>query len=329
MADERVDVHVLTGFLGSGKTTVLRRLLTDPRLVETAVLVNEFGAVGLDHLLVEAIAGEPLLLGGGCVCCTLRGDVGQALRDLWTRRARGEVPAFRRVILETTGLADPTPIMATIAADLALRHHFRPAQVITTIDAVNGAETLRRYAESAQQAAAADVLLLTKRDLAGPEALAATQRLLRDVNPIARIEVIEAGDAPPEILLAADPAAQIARAARWEAAAPADTPRHNGIAACVIEHDRPIRWAEFGLWFSLLAHRHGTRILRMKGLLALEGSETPILVQAAQHLVHRPEHLPMAMGRGTRSSLVLIVDGLDLALIRRSFAVMVAGAGCK
>ena len=183
MADERVDIHVLTGFLGSGKTTVLRRLLADPRLAETAVLVNEFGAVGLDHLLVEAIEGEPVLLGGGCVCCTLRGDVREALRDLWTRRARGEVPAFRRVILETTGLADPTPIMATVAADLALRHHFRPGHVITTIDAVNGAQTLSRYEESAQQAAAADVLLLTKRDLVDLEALAATKAVLRDVNP--------------------------------------------------------------------------------------------------------------------------------------------------
>ncbi len=327
MADERVDIHVLTGFLGSGKTTVLRRLLADPRLAETAVLVNEFGAVGLDHLLVEAIEGEPVLLGGGCVCCTLRGDVREALRDLWTRRARGEVPAFRRVILETTGLADPTPIMATVAADLALRHHFRPGHVITTIDAVNGAQTLSRYEESAQQAAAADVLLLTKRDLVDLEALAATKAVLRDVNPLARIEMIEAGDAPPEILLAADPAAQIARAARWETAAPADAPRHNGIAACVIEHDRPIRWAAFGLWFSLLAHRHGARILRMKGILTLEGSETPILVQAVQHLVHRPEHLPAAMGDGSRSSLVLIVDGLNLQLIRRSFAVMVARAG--
>lgn len=104
MVDTRVDVHVLTGFLGSGKTTVLRRLLADPRLAETAVLVNEFGAVGLDHLLVDAIEGEPVLLGGGCVCCTLRGDVGQALRDLWTRRARGEVPAFKRVILRRPGL---------------------------------------------------------------------------------------------------------------------------------------------------------------------------------------------------------------------------------
>ncbi|HTH99326.1 MAG TPA: GTP-binding protein [Acidisoma sp.] len=326
MADDRLDVHVLTGFLGSGKTTVLRRLLHDPQLADTAVLINEFGAVGLDHLLVDAIVGEPVLLGGGCVCCTLRGDVGDSLRDLWTRRARGDLPLFRRVVIETTGLADPTPIMATVAADLALRHHFRPGQVITTVDAVNGLATLARFPESAQQAGVADMLLVTKRDLVNAEERAGVLSALSRLNPIARIEAIEAGAAPVAALLGLDAGDQIARAARWAGVTPPAGPLHAGITATVIEYDRPISWAAFGLWFSLLAHRHGGRILRMKGILALEGSDTPVLVQAAQHLVHRPEHLPKATGAAGHSSLVLITDGLDSDLIRQSFDVMVAGA---
>lgn len=324
MADSLVDVHVLTGFLGSGKTTVLRHLLAAPDLAETAVLVNEFGAVGLDHLLVAAIEGEPVLLGGGCVCCTLRGDVGQALRDLWAKRARGQIPSFRRVVIETTGLADPTPIMATVAGDLALRHHFSPGQVITTVDSVNGAKTLARYPESAQQAGAADVLLVTKRDIAPSESLETLRSSLRAMNPVARIEVIEGGKVSPEIMLRVDIGDQIARATHWAGRPVGNKVLHGGIATCIIEHDHPIDWAAFGLWFSLLAHRHGARILRMKGILALEGSETPVLVQAAQHLVHPPEHLPLGTAPTGQSSLVLIVDGLDPNLLRESFDVIVA-----
>jgi G3E family GTPase len=327
MIDERVDVHVLTGFLGSGKTTALRRLLADPRLTETAVLVNEFGAVGIDHLLVEAVNGQPVLLSGGCVCCQLRGDVSQALRDLWRRRASGEIPPFNRVIFETTGLADPMPIMATLISDRALRHHFRPGHVITTVDLVNGAATLQRYRECARQVTAADILLVTKCDLGGAESRTVMTGLLRAANPMAQIEAITDGAAEPDLLLNSAPEDQVARAARWLDAAPNGMSRHARIVASVIEHDRPIDWADFGLWFSLLAHRHGAKILRMKGILSLQGSATQVLVQAAQHLVHRPEHLPAGLRHGSRSSLVLITDGLDTALLHRSFAVMV-GRSC-
>lgn len=327
MRDERIAVSVLSGFLGSGKTTVLRHLLAAPSLQKTAVLINEFGSVGLDHLLVDALVGEPVLLGGGCVCCTLRGDVRNSLLDLWARRGRGALPPFDRVVIETTGLADPIPIMASVAHDLALRHHFKPGQIITTVDAVQGLGTLDRHAESLQQVQAADMLLVTKRDLVSSAALAKTTSALSALNPFARIEPITGGAAPPSALLGLDGLETIERAARWSALPAAAHPRHRGITATVIEADRPLDWAAFALWFSLLTHRHGAQILRMKGILGLEGSTTPVLVQSAQHLVHRPEHLPRGAVAPGRSFLVLITDRLDARLLRRSFDVIVMQHG--
>ena len=158
-------VFLLTGFLGSGKTTLLARMLRDPALADSAVLINEFGEVGLDHLLVEKIDETMVLLGSGCLCCTIRGELASAIRDLHAKRERGLVPPFKRLVIETTGLADPAPALSTISADPVLRHHFRIGAVITTVDAVNGLDQLRHQPESVKQAAVADRLVLTKTDL--------------------------------------------------------------------------------------------------------------------------------------------------------------------
>lgn len=319
----RVEVHVLTGFLGSGKTTVLRHLLADNRLVDTAVLINEFGAVGLDHLMVDAVVGEAVLLGSGCVCCTIRGDIATSLRDLWSRRTRGELPLFTRVIIETTGLADPMPVMATIAADLALRHHFVPGLIVTTIDAVNGVETLTRFPENMQQIKLADVLLITKSDIANPSLLAEVRVHLRGLNPLAAIQEISGGHADPVLLLRRLSAEEeIEHASRWMVPYKVG-PRHNMITPCVIERDQQVDWAEFVLWFSLLVHRHGARILRMKGILR-QGEQQPVIVQSVQHLVHRPEHLKSDHYNGPGVSLVLITEGVDPEQLQRSFATLVS-----
>src|SRR3954447_26370415 len=158
-------VNLITGFLGSGKTTLLQRLLADPALSGTAVLINEFGEVGLDHHLLERIDETAVLLRSGCICCTIRGDLARAIRDLHSRRERGTLPRFGRLVIESSGLADPFPILATLKADPVLRHHFRPGAVVTTVDAVNLPAQIERYVESLRQVAIADRLVLTKTDL--------------------------------------------------------------------------------------------------------------------------------------------------------------------
>ena len=161
-----IPVNVITGFLGSGKTTLLQRLLAAPQLADTAVLVNEFGEVGLDHHLLQRLDDEIVLLQSGCLCCTIRGDLSAAMRDLYSKRERGEIVPFRRLVIETTGLADPVPILSTVMTEPVLRHHFRLGNVVTTVDAVNGLTHLERQPESAKQAAVADRIVITKTDIA-------------------------------------------------------------------------------------------------------------------------------------------------------------------
>ena len=179
-------VIVVTGFLGSGKTTLLNHMLRHPSLADAAVLVNEFGAVGLDHFLVEAMDENTVLLESGCLCCTIRGDLKDAIIDLNSRRARGEIPPYRRLIVETTGLADPAPILFTLSADMVLKHHYRLGAVITTVDGVNGLRQLKRHPESVKQATVADRIVLTKPDIADADDLARLRAKLTRLNRSAR-----------------------------------------------------------------------------------------------------------------------------------------------
>ena len=189
MADygDLTPVNIVTGFLGSGKTTLLQRLLRSPELSDVAVLVNEFGEVGLDHHLLQNVAESTLLLENGCLCCAVRGDLQKALRDLLSRRTRGDIPHFRRVVIETSGLADPAPIAYTLLSEAVLRHHFRLSGIITTVDAVNGASQLDRFGESVKQVSMADRLVVTKTDLSDEPTLAALRRRLRGLNVSAHI----------------------------------------------------------------------------------------------------------------------------------------------
>jgi G3E family GTPase len=197
-------VTLITGFLGSGKTTLLQRLLRDPALSDTAVLINEFGEIGLDHHLLERIDETMVMLQSGCVCCTIRGEFSTAIKDLHSRRERGLLPPFRRLVIESTGLADPFPILSTIRSDPVLRHHFCLGNVITTVDAVNGARTLDAQPESIKQIAAADRLVLTKTDLASAEASDRLTRRLRQINPDAPLWRNTEEDLDADALLSAD-----------------------------------------------------------------------------------------------------------------------------
>ena len=197
-------VTLITGFLGSGKTTLLQRLLLDPRLSDTAVLINEFGEIGLDHYLLERIDETMVMLQSGCVCCTIRGELSMAIKDLHSRRERGLLPPFRRLVIESTGLADPFPILSTVRSDPVLRHHFSLGTVITTVDAVNGTRTLDAQPESAKQAAIADRLVLTKTDIATSETADHLTRQLRRINPEAPLWRSAEDDLDAEALLSGE-----------------------------------------------------------------------------------------------------------------------------
>jgi G3E family GTPase len=331
---EAIPVNVITGFLGSGKTSLLQRLLAAPDLGDTAVLVNEFGEIGLDHHLLRRLDTDIVLLQSGCLCCTIRGDLSAAIRDLYSRRERGEIPPFRRLVIETTGLADPVPILSTIMAEPVIRHHFRLGNIVTTVDAVNGPRQLDRQPESVKQAAVADRLVVTKIDLAIPADVAALRQRLRRLNPSARhIESDGLGPLDPQDLLIADVADEAGRAdevRRWlrvETSHPGhaghrhDVNRHDdAIHAFCLRYERPLDWTAFGLWLGMLLHRHGEDVLRVKGMLHVAGSHRPVVVHGVQHLIHAPFHLAEWPDDDHSSRIVFIVRGLDRAMIERSLA---------
>ena len=340
-----IPVCVLTGFLGSGKTTVLRHLLAHPAMDETAVVVNEFGEVGLDHHLLESGSEDTVLLNSGCLCCTVRNDLVQTLRVLFKRRARREVPPFRRLVIETTGLADPAPILHTLMTDPVLAEWFRLDGVIATVDAVAGAATLDRHPESVKQAAVADRLLLTKPDLAAPALRESLAARLRDLNPAAPLRDVLNGAVEPAALFNAglyDPETKSADVRRWlkaeayaaagaahghehghghEAGHAHDVNRHgDGIRAFSLRYDRPLDWDRFNDWIDMVIAAYGANLLRVKGLLDVAGSDRPLVIHGVQHVFHPPVALdawPDAE-RGTR--LVFITRDLDPAAFARTLA---------
>jgi G3E family GTPase len=324
---ELTPVNIVTGFLGSGKTTLLQRLLRSPQLSDVAVLVNEFGEVGLDHHLLQNVAESTLLLENGCLCCAVRGDLQKALRDLLSRRTRGDIPHFRRVVIETSGLADPAPIAYTLLSEAVLRHHFRLSGIVTTVDAVNGATQLDRFAESVKQASMADRLVVTKTDLSDQPSAAALRRRLRGLNVSAHI--VDSSEIGGEVhqLLADDiydAAGKFREAGHWTAEEVDEHSAHAHTAevqSFVAVFDRPLDWTAFGVWASMLLHRHGADVLRLKGLLNVEGVPTPVLINGVQHIVHPPSHLEAWPDADRRSRLIFIVRGLQRARIERSLAV--------
>jgi G3E family GTPase len=327
---------VLTGFLGAGKTTLLNRLLKDPTLADTAVIINEFGEIGLDHLLVQQVSDGVVLLASGCLCCTMRGDLVDALerltRDLDNGRAH-----FSRVVIETTGLADPAPVLHTVMVHPYLLLRYRLDGVITLIDAVNGMATLDAHPEAVKQAAVADRIVLTKADLlatasdrAGIEAL---RERLRRLNPSAAI--LDAAEATPGRLLECglyDPATKTADVRRWlaeEAYAEArahdhhvhDANRHDDhIRAFSITSERALPMAVLELFLELLRSVHGPNLLRLKGVVKVqETPDTPIVVHGVQHLLHPLAQLDRWPDDDHRTRLVFIMRDTEPAVIRQLF----------
>jgi G3E family GTPase len=327
-------VNLLTGFLGSGKTTLLKRMLRSPALGDTAVLINEFGEVGLDHHLVERIDETMVLLQSGCLCCTVRGELADAIRDLHSKRERGLVPPFRRLMIESTGLADPFPVLSTLKADPVLRHHFKAGNVITTVDAANGAAELDTYIESNRQVAIADRLVLTKADLIEVNEIASLLDRLRRINPDAVLvrsdddlditDLLEQHVPTRGTLLQSESGFFCEEPAELSTA---DGQAHRAaIASCVMTVDEAVDWTAFGVWLTMLLNRHGERVLRVKGILNIAGEARPVAIHGVQHLVHAPVHMEAWPTDDHRSRIVFIVDGLDLELLKRSFAAFALAA---
>ncbi len=319
---ERTPVGVITGFLGSGKTTLLNRLLGDARMARSLVLINEFGEIGLDHLFIEARDGDLVLMKSGCVCCTVRGDLENTLRDVAAKRQREAIPAFDRVLIETTGLADPAPIAGVFLNHPLVAHDYRLDAIVATVDAVHGSRQLAEHPESVKQAAIADRLLVTKRDLAAA-GTAALRARLEALNPgAATFEVINGG-VDPELLFGAgpfDPAGRSEKARAWLAAERYDAHasghghhhRHDSeIVSFSLVRDAPLDWDRFQRWLGGLRMAHADRLLRVKGMLNVAGEAGPLVI----HGVHDTFHPPVVLGRwpdgDQRSRLVFIVRGLD------------------
>jgi len=342
---EPIPLTVLTGFLGAGKTSLLNRLVTDPALAETAVIINEFGEIGLDHLLVKPISDSVVLLQSGCLCCTMRGDLVDALEQLLRDLDNGRA-VFRRVILETTGLADPAPVLQTAMAHPYLVMRYRLDGVITVVDAVNGDATLDAHMESVKQAAVADRIVLTKTDLVDtPEREAAKARLaarLHALNPAAPILDAAAGEATPARLLACglyDPARKIPDVARWLAAEayadaahhhdhPHDVNRHdNRIRAFAFTADAAIPEAMLEMFLDLLRSVHGEGLLRLKGIVKLaETPASPIVIHGVQHVFHPSVRLPHWPDGDERTRIVLITRDLAPAAVKQLFDAFLGAA---
>jgi len=314
-----IPLWVLTGFLGSGKTTLLGRLLKSPGCARTAVIINEFGEIGLDHDLIERSDESLIALQTGCLCCAVRGDLLRTLEDLWCRRSAGSVPPFERVVIETSGLADPAPILHALMMDGALRQHLEIAGVITTVDAITGAATLDRHAEAIKQVALADRLLLTKTDLLAGPASELTARLA-SLNPAAVLLTASFGEVDAARLFAADfVAKQAAAVERWLLATPAATQQHRhaaDITTFSLVRQAPMRAVSLTLLLEVLAEHCGSDLLRLKGLVNIaESPDRPAVIHGVQHVFHPPAWLERWPSPDRRSRLVFIGRNLRRAWV--------------
>ncbi|MGI9479558.1 MAG: CobW family GTP-binding protein [Hyphomicrobiaceae bacterium] len=310
-------VSILTGFLGSGKTTILAHLMRDPALGDTAVIINEFGDVGLDHDLIESSDESLVTLQTGCLCCKIQGDLVATLNDLLARRAAGDIANFKRIVIETSGLADPAPILQGLMIDDALAGHIALARVVTVVDAANGQATLTRQPEARKQVAVADQLVMSKLDLADDGA-AALRAAVTDINPTAPMQQVSHGALDPDLLF--PKAARLSGAFDSAASLPPaqhDHHHHDDIATYAIVRERPIAAVALSLFLEALADHCGGDLLRLKGLVNVaENPSQPAVIHGVQHVFHAPVWLDAWPGEDNRTRIVLIVRGIDEAWVQ-------------
>ena len=340
-----IPVTILTGFLGSGKTTVLNHVLRAPDMADTAVIINEFGEIPIDHLLVEQAIENTVVLQNGCICCTVRGDLVDTLLDLVRRSQQGLLPPFSRVAIETTGLADPTPIIQTLANDRMIAPLFTLHRVVATLDAVNGLSTLQDYPEAVQQLTAADCVLITKSDLTDAQGLAGVKAALQRINPTAHNQLVTQGEITTDLVFGApdahshQPHGDINRWLGDKSVhdphhdhhghehghehdhdhAHNDPNRHNAhVRAFCMRTAQPIAAKALERWLNSLLSLRSKDLLRIKGIVHVAGRPGPVIIQAVQHLLHPPTSLAQWPDGDHDTRIVFITRDIDPAAIEAS-----------
>jgi G3E family GTPase len=330
-----IPVSIITGFLGSGKTTLVNRLLQRPEMNRVAVVVNELGEIGVDNELVQVSSEQMMLLNNGCLCCVLRGDLQETLRDLFIKRRNGEIIDFDRVVIETTGLADPAPVMQTLITDSLLLEQYRLDCVVTLVDAVNAPGQLEQFTEPVKQIALADRLVVTKSDLAGKKQLDALTGRLKELNPRAPVRVALNGEVELAFLVDVGlrrTQARLEEVERWlgpeEGHDHEQSHRHDSaVETFVLRFDRPLAWANFTQCMDVLTALRGPDLLRVKGLVNVEGKSGPMVVQGVQHLFHPPLELAAWPGPDHATRLVFITRGIPRKTVSDLFSAIGAIGG--